>query len=172
MHDPDAPRTLLRARALRVQWSTGEELGVLLYGLRRPEWSPDVDVCSGWPNGTECSAPYLLHDPGWAVDLWTIRLRRLPRGAQWIGLLRDTLERLIQAGYAAAWFAPEADFADPPCLFDSDHMGDGVYAAHVPSLGFITRDRGEKHELRALSAHDIDRVRAALPAWAVEAQDS
>lgn len=167
----DDERSLPRERALRVQWSTGDEPGALLYGLRRPDQTPDVDVCSGWPTGTECRDPWLLHGPGWAVDLWTIRLQRLPTGDEWIGLLRNTLKKLIDAGYAAAWFAPEADFADPPYLFDSDYMGDRVYAVHVPELGFLTRDDGDARQLRVLPEHDIARIRSALPAWATEAQE-
>lgn len=160
--------TLARERALKVRWSTGEVDGLLLHGLRRPDEEPVAEIATvHWPKGTELGEPWLLHGPGWAVDLWTLRLPRLPTGEAWTALLRNALGRLVRVGYAAAWFAVEADFADPPYLFDIAYMGQGVYAAMTPSTGFVSRDEGDAHALQVLDEREIARIRAALPTWAV-----
>ena len=149
-----------RPQAFTVYWKgEGEVVGLLLYGLRRPDEQPDPDLGARLPVGAEISDPYVLHGDGWAVDLWTIRADDgLPVGDAWRTLLQGLLERLLEAGYRAAWLALEGDFADPPYLFDPGAMGQSVYAAASPETGFISHDGGDG-DLKPLTDPDLERLR-------------
>jgi hypothetical protein len=150
-----------REQAFQVYWKgEGEVLGLLLYGLRRPDERPHVDL------GEQASEPYELHGDGWAVDVWTIRADGgLPAGEEWRALLQRLLGRLLEAGYTAAWLALEGDFADQPYLFDPAVMGQSVYAAATPETGFITHDDGTG-EIETLTDADLERLRAlATTVW-------
>ena len=148
-----------REQAFKVYVRGEEVLGLLLYGLRGPDERPQVAIA-------DASEPYELHGDGWAVDLWTIRADGgLPAGEEWQTLLQTVLGRLLEAGYQAAWFALEGDFADPPHLFDPDLMGQSVYAAATPETGFITHDDGEG-ELETLTDAELERLRGlATTVW-------
>ena len=151
-----------REQAFQVYWKgEGEVLGLLLYGLRRPDEQPQVAF-----DDVRASDPYVLQGDGWAVDLWTIRADGgLPVGEEWRALLQRLLGRLLEAGFAAAWLALEGDFADPPHLFDPALMGQAVYAAASPELGFITHDDGDG-EIETLTDADLERLRAlATTVW-------
>jgi len=154
-----------RRHALTVYWRGEETDGVLLYGLRDPgtERLP-FSRCS-WGPGTAASDPWLLHGPGWKVDVWTIRPEPWPSRDRWKATLRASLDRLLQAGYAVAWFATEGDFVDPPGLLDPSVMGDGVYAAASRPTGFLMRDDGGP-ELEPLSGRDLAALhKAAAATW-------
>ena len=158
-------RTLHRDRALTVYWQGQKITGLLRYGLRRPHERVQIELNDFWPQGTECSAPWLLHGEGWAVDLWTVRLEQMPCGSEWRMMLQIALDRRLQAGYTVAWFATEGDFADPPALFDPAVTGEGVYAAASRDAGFICRDEGAG-DLRVLTDADLAEVRnAAVAVW-------
>lgn len=166
MNASDDVRVLPRDRVLTVYWQGEEATGLLLYALRSPDEQPHVEVCDAWPDGTKCSSPWLLHGDGWAVDLWTIRLRRIPVGTEWLALRKRTLARLAHAGYSVAWAAAEGDFVDPPALFDPEVMGQGLYAAYSEATGFLCRDQGTD-DIAVLSDADLVRLRqVAVPIWA------
>jgi hypothetical protein len=164
MDADEAPRALPRDRALTVYWQGQEEIGLLLYGLRRPEQHPEIDLTGLVAEGADVSEPWLLHGEGWAVDLWTIRTPGVPVGSDWRAMLERILGRLLDAGYEVAWFATEGDFVDPPGLFDPAVMGEGVYAAASRETGFLCRDAGEG-DLTVLADGDLARLRR--PATAV-----
>jgi hypothetical protein len=153
-----------REQAFKVYWRGEEVLGLLLYGLRAPDQQPRPALVL--PAGAQAAAPYELHGDDWAVDLWTIRaVEGLPAGEEWRSLLERLLGRLLDAGYQAAWFALEGDFADPPHLFDPDLMGESVYAAATPETGFITHDDGDG-ELQTLTDAELERLRGlATTVW-------
>lgn len=146
-----------RDRTLTVYWKGEEVPGALVYGLRHPDDPQALEVTFPWREA-DSGPPWLLHGEGWAVDLWTVRLTQMPTGPAWTLALRQTLERLAQAGYVVSWFAPEGDFVDPPELFDPDVVGHGVYAAYSDVTGFLCRDDGTGR-LSTLSRDDVARVR-------------
>jgi hypothetical protein len=154
-----------RDEALRVYWRGEETTGLLLYGLRSPSTVKVVIEFGAWGDGAVSDEPWLLHGPGWQVDVWTLRLDALPTRDRWVGNLMATLDQLIEAGYQVAWFATEGDFVDPPHLFDPRVMGEGVYAARSRRTGFLTRDVGGT-ELQPLDdAQLIELHEAAAAVW-------
>ena len=160
---PDAGRP--RDQALRVYWRGEEETGVLLYGLRSPSDETAVIDLGAWGVGAVSDEPWLLHGPGWEVDVWTIRLDALPTGDRWADTLAATLDQLIGAGYQVAWFATEGDFVDPPHLFDPSVMGEGVYAASSHRTGFLTRDVGGTQLQPLADAQLTELHEAAAVVW-------
>jgi hypothetical protein len=79
------------------------------------------------------------------------------------------LDRLVQAGYAVAWFALEGDFVDPPELFGPGRST-SVYAAASRETGFIGHDPG-KGGLRFLTPDEVARLREpAVAVWIVALQ--
>lgn len=104
----------------------GEVEGLLLYGLRRPDEAPEAEIETvHGRKGTDWGEPWLLHGPGGAVDLWTLRLTRGPR------CCATRSGRLVRVGYSAAWFAVEADFGPAVPLRHRLH-GAGRVRRHDP----------------------------------------
>jgi RHS repeat-associated protein len=154
-----------RDRALRVYWQGELTDGVLLYGLRAAATGRAGLVEAPWPPGTEATDPWLLHGPGWCVDVWTVRVVQWPAPDRWRSTIEASLRRVVESGYVVAWFSTEGDFVDPPQLFDPRYMGDGMYAACSTATGFLMRDRtGPRLEM--LTGQDLLELRAAAePLW-------
>lgn len=117
---------------LGVIWEGDDVPGILFYGL----WRSPVPAAQ-LPSTTRPLEAIELSGPGWHVQGWRVRFLTFPPANQWIAEIYGLLSEQVTAGAIMAWCALEGEFADPPRLFDREVMGDGVYAALSPDLGFV-----------------------------------
>ena len=89
-----------------------------------------------WPVSTEVDT-LELHGPGWITHHWLVSVPHYPDASTLQELLRAALDRLVGSGAVMAWAASEANFADPPDLFNPEVMGTAVFAALSPATGFV-----------------------------------
>jgi hypothetical protein len=114
--------------SLGIFWSGEEVDGILVYGLwLDPVHEPPDFPSASWPLGTEWKATW-LGDSGWRVLLWDIRPAGWPKAEKWGATIRATLQALKAAGAKVAWCGLEGFFVDPPNLFETQHMGESVWA--------------------------------------------
>ena len=103
-----------------------EHAGLIIYGLASPG-TIDRDPPRGlWVEGQPVEV-FTLVGQRWEVVLWELALDHWPTGTLWRDRLTKTLRTMISHGATVAWVGAEGvPFADPPDLFDPEHMTGGV----------------------------------------------
>jgi hypothetical protein len=126
-------------KALAVFWKgrAHEVPGVMIYGLwpSRISSKPPPPM-PAWPNGSAVEE-YVLHGEGWEIILWTIKLSTWFDQDDFERALRETFSAMVAHGAIVSWAGLEGDFVEPPSIFDSDEMGEGVYAFMTDDGAFV-----------------------------------
>ena len=124
-------------KSLGIFWDGEEVDGVTIYGLFLGQRSDyPVPPSEVWPKNCEFSTSKLFGDD-WTVFIWDVRIKKWPDRHEWISTVKKTLKKMIAHGAYISWCGLEGSFVDPPNLFKSEFMSEGVWAVCTDENFFV-----------------------------------